>query len=402
MPDKKTFLLNCEVCDTRKIKEEDYKDYEQIKINTELVIVDEKSKSILNRLPLTMNQESMIELPDGVQLEIRTINGKYEITGNTEVKDYTFLIVNGPLLIHSDAQECLGKYYKIVVNGPLRCPKSLEGNMGKISVNGPIMVYPDDCIILDKVFQMDKYFPLRAKEGKRYYAESMVIIEDAEVDAKKLAAKKVEFVTNRLLVHESKVEACIPMFDEKVEFVVVPDGMKILYGKVVLDEKFVKKEGSKLFVYGSLEISPECDMKALEEILEKLIVKGDITLSRGEQEESFQSMDTEYDNIIYRFEGRVIVNKVNVSIDGKLLENSIHGVRIQNVAMVNIAEEVSQQLILDKLQIMNCAKVICSKEQKSAVAVISQNVAMIGEEEKESSLKDLFTTKVINAESYIM
>ena len=401
MSDKKKFLLNCEVCDARKIKEEDYQDYEQIKINTELVIVDEKSKSILNRLPVTMNQESMIELPEGMQAEIRTINGKYEITGNTDVKDYTLLVVNGPLLIHSDAQERLGKYYKIIVNGPLRCPKSLEGNLGKISVNGPVKVYPDDCIILDKVFYMDKYFPLRAKEGKRYYAEEMVIIEDAEVDVEKLAVKKVEFVTNRLLVHESKVETCIPMFEEKVEFVVVPDGMKILYGKVVLNERFVKKTGSKLFVYGSVEISPKCDMKALEEILEKLIVKGDITLSR-EQEERLQNMDTEYDNIIHRFEGRVIVNKVNVSIDEKLLENSVNGIRIQNVAMVNIAEEVSQQLILEKLEIMNCAKVICSKEQKSAVAVISQNVAMIGEEEKESSLKDLFTTKVINAESYIM
>lgn len=401
MSDKKKFLLNCEVCDARKIKEEDYKDYEQIKINTELVIVDEESKSILNRLPVTMNQESMIELPEGMQAEIRTINGKCEITGNTDVKDYTLLIVNGPLLIHPDAQETIGKYYKIVVNGPLRCPKSIEGNLGKISINGPVKIYPDDCIILDKEYHMDKYFPLRAKEGKRYYAENMVIIGDTTVDMEKLVAKNVEFVTNRLLVHESKVEECIPMFDENVEFVVVPDGMKIIYGKIVLDEKFVKKEGNKLFVYGSVEVSPECDMKVLGEILEKLIVKGDITLSR-EQEESFQRMDAEYDNIIYRFEGRVIVNKVNVSIDEKLLENSVNGIRIQNVAMVNIAEEVSQQLILEKLEIMNCAKVICSKEQKSAVAVISQNVAMIGEEEKESSLKDLFTTKVINAESYIM
>lgn len=401
MSDKKKFLLNCEVCDARKIKEEDYKDYEQIKINTELVIVDEESKSILNRLPVTMNQESMIELPEGMQAEIRTINGKYEITGNTDVKDYTLLIVNGPLLIHPDAQETLGKYYKIVVNGPLRCPKSIEGNLGKISINGPVKIYPDDCIILDKEFHMDKYFPLRAKEGKRYYAENMVIIGDTTVDMEKLVAKNVEFVTNRLLVHESKVEECIPMFDENVEFVVVPDGMKIIYRKIVLDEKFVKKEGNKLFVYGSVEVSPECDMKVLGETLEKLIVKGDITLSR-EQEESFQRMDTEYDSIIYRFEGRVIVNKVNVSIDEKLLENSVNGIRIQNVAMVNIAEEVSQQLILEKMEIMNCAKVICSKEQKSAVAVISQNVAMIGEEEKESSLIDLFTTKVINAESYIM
>lgn len=401
MSDKKKFLLNCEVCDTRKIKEEDYQDYEQMMINTELVIVDEKSKSILNRLPVTINQESMIELQEGVELEIRTINSNYEITGNTDVQEHTLLTVNGPLFIHTDAQETLSKYYKIVVNGPVRCPKSLEGNLGKISVNGPVMVYPDDCVILDKVFYMDKYFPLRAKEEKRYYAEKMVIIKDEEVDVAKLAAKNVEFVTNRLLVHESKVEDCIPMFDEKIDFIVVPDGMKIFYGKVILDEKFVKKEGSKLYVYGSVEVSPECDMVVLEKNIEKLIVNGDVTLKR-EQEESFQRIDAQYDRIILRWEGRMIENKVSVLVDGKLLEHSSKGVRIQNVAVVNIAEEVSQELILEKVEIINCAKVLCSEQQKSAVGIISQNVAMIGEGKEESSFRDLFTTKVINAEKYIM
>ena len=401
MSDKRKFLLNCEVCDTRKIKEEDYQDYEQMMINTELVIVDEKSKSILNRLPVTINQESMIELPEGMELEIRTINGNYEIAGNTDVREHTLLTVNGPLLIRPDAQGTLSKYYKIVVNGSVRCPKSLEGNLGKMSVNGPVVVYPDDCAILDKVFCMDKYFPLRAKEGKRYYAENMVVIGDEEVEVEKLAAKNVEFVTKRLIVHESKVKKCITIFDENVEFIVVPDGMKIFYGKVVLDEKFVKKEGSKLYVYGSVEVSPECDMAALEENLEKLIVKGDVTLKR-EQEESFQRIDVQYDRIILRWEGRMIENKVSVSVDGKLLENSSKGVRIQNVAVINIAEEVSQELILEKLEIINCAKVLCSEQQKSAVGIISQNVAMIGEGKEESSFRDSFTTKVINAESYIM
>ena len=54
MFNKKNYLLNCDVCDTRKMKEEDYSGYEKMMINTDLVIVSPSSKSILNRLPLTL------------------------------------------------------------------------------------------------------------------------------------------------------------------------------------------------------------------------------------------------------------------------------------------------------------------------------------------------------------
>ena len=49
MFNKKNFMLNCDVCDTRKMKEEDYSSYEKMMINAEVMIVNEASKSILNK-----------------------------------------------------------------------------------------------------------------------------------------------------------------------------------------------------------------------------------------------------------------------------------------------------------------------------------------------------------------
>lgn len=64
--------------------------------------------------------------------------------------------------------------------------------------------------------------------------------------------------------------------------------------------------------------------------------------------------------------------------------------------------------ILNRLSICNCAKVFCKEVQESAVASVSENVALIGEpKDKDSegglgSFKDLLATKVVNADSYVM
>ena len=163
MFNKKNYLLNCDVCDTRKIKEEDYSGYEKMLINADVVVVGAASKSVLNRLPVTINQDCTIEIPDDMDVDLKTINGSYEITETTAVQEHTLLIVNGSLNIHPGTEETLKKYEKIHVNGSVRCPKSLEGYLTKLSANGSVSTYPDDCVILDDTFIVDKYFPMRAK-----------------------------------------------------------------------------------------------------------------------------------------------------------------------------------------------------------------------------------------------
>ncbi len=407
MFNKKNYLLNCDVCDTRKIKEEDYSGYEKMMINADVVVVSASSKSILNRLPVTINQDCTIEIPDDIDVELKTINGSYEISGSTVVQEHTLLIVNGSLNIHPGTEEALKRYEKIHVNGSVRCPKSLESYLSKLSANGSVSIYPDDCDILDNTFILDKYFPIRAKEGKKYYVKNKVVISDKSVDLEKLVQKKVQFITEQLIVPEELVELCVDLFDEKVNFVVIPTGMALHYGDAVLNEQLPEKEGNSIYVYGNLKVPEDVNMEGVANAITKLVVKGNVVLRKA-QEDSFKKLNIEYNQLEFKWEGRIIENKPSARVDKTLLDSSPNKVLVRNAATIKIASDVTPELILDRLMIENCAKVSCNEEQESAIAAIAQNVAKIGESSGEElpgmmeGIKDLLSTKMVNADSYVM
>lgn len=407
MFNQKNYLLNCDVCDTRKMREEDYSGYEKMMINTDLVIVSPSSKSILNRLPLTLNHDCTIEFEDDAEIKVQAINGSYEITGTTAVHEHTLLSVNGDLTIYPGTEESLQKYERIHVNGSVTCPKSLEGCLTKLSANGSVSVYPDDCVILDDTFIVDKYFPLRAREGRKYYVKDVVIVQDKSADMEKLVQKNVQFITRQLIVPEEMAEACVELFDEKAEFTVTPAGMMLHYGDAVLNEQLVEKDGDCIYVYGNLTIPDNANLRALSDSITKLTVKGNVTLKKN-QAEDFKKLNAEYSELTFKWEGRLIENKISVKIDKTLLESSPDKVLVRSTAAAKIAPDITPELILDRLVIENCAKVSCSEEQESAVAAVSQNVGIIGDaselnlSEMVGGVKDLLSTKVINADSYVM
>lgn len=404
---KKNYVLNCDVCDTRKMKEEDYSGYEKMTINADVMVVSSSSKRVLNRLPVTINQDCTIEVADDMDVELKTINGSYDITGTTTAREHTLLIVNGALSICPGTENTLEKYEKIYVNGSVRYPQSLEGYLTKLSANGSVLIYPDECVILDSTFILDKYFPVRAKEGMKYYVENKVIVQDKAIALDKLVQKNVQFITKQLIVPEELVESCAELFDEKVEFVVIPAGMALHYGDAVLNEQLLEQEGNSIYVYGELNVPDDIDVETLSDSIAKLVVRGNVVLKK-EQEECFKKLNVEYGQLEFKWEGRIIENKPNVRVDKPLLDGSPNKVLVRNSATIVIAPEVTPELILDRLMIENCAKVSCNEEQESAIAAIAQNVAKIGESGGEEpfgmleGIKDLHSATMITADSYIM
>ena len=262
-------------------------------------------------------------------------------------------------------------------------------------------------MILNDTFIVDKYFPLRAKEGNKYYVKDKVILQDKSVDMQKLVEKNVRFVTEQLIIPEEMVESCIELFDEKVDFVVIPAGMTLHYGDAVLNEELLKKEGDSIYVYGNLKVPEDVKLDTLDELISKLMVKETVVLMKN-QEASFKKLNVDYQRLEFEWEGRIIENKPNIRIDKILLENSSDQVLVRNIATVKIAQDVTSELILNYLRIQNCAQVLCNEEQKSVIAAISQNVAQIGEADGEElpgkniGIQDLLFAKVINADSYIL
>lgn len=99
------------------MKEEDYSGYEKMMSNTDLVIVSLSSKSILNRLPLTLNHDCTMEFKDDAKIELQAINGSYEITGTTALHEHTLLSVNGDLTIYPGTEESLQNTASLHLSG---------------------------------------------------------------------------------------------------------------------------------------------------------------------------------------------------------------------------------------------------------------------------------------------
>ena len=195
------------------------------------------------------------------------------------------------------------------------------------------------------------------------------------------------------------------MVDENTELQVVPAGYSYVSKDAVLDEMLLEKHGTKLYIDGSLTL--EKSSTPWIEKLENLQVSGVVTLLRS-QVEAFRAIGAEYKELEI-VKGKIVKNHSSLTVDAAMLEQAEDGVTVKNCASLKVKEDVSPEAILERLQIANCATIKCSPQQKSALQMVSKNVANIedGEDSGEktgvfSVLKQLADSKIVNAEKYLM
>lgn len=406
MFEKKNFVLNCDVCDARKIKEESLADYEEILINADLLLVDERSRDVVNRLPMVCNVDEMLDVEG--EVAVICTNGSYEINGDMTFDKRTVICVNGNLSVRSGAERAMENILRICVNGGVRYPESMAPFLDRMRVNGEVRCIPDGCIELKPVFTIDKYFPIRARQDGKYYVDKKVSLTDEDVNVGMLAGKNVHFVTRRFLVRETLVPQAIAMFEENVQMDVVPAGFAYIEGDAELNETLIRKYGTKLYIDGNLTLtagSEDCFDK-----IEKLFASGDVRLLKR-QAEAFARVDASYGELVFT-KGRHVSTKALVMVDGRMLEASPDGIEIENCAIVKVEKDVNPELIIERLAVKNCAQVFCSREQKSALQLVCENVAKISEGEKQDDqgekndilgmLKKARDSKVVNADTYVL
>lgn len=405
MFEKKNYIVNCDVCDMRKITQESLSGYEQIVINADLLLVDENSRAILNRLPLICNADETLDVEG--EVSVICANGSYEISGDTRIEDQTVICVNGDLSVRSGTQKVLEKILKICVNGSAKYPESMAPFLNRLAVNGSVQCIPDGCIELKPVFTIDRFFPLRARQNGSYYVDEKVVLMDPEADVESLVAKNVRFVTKRFLVRQELIPRSIALFEESVEMDVIPTGFAFVDGDTELTDALLQKHGTCLYIDGDLNLKDGSE-NCLER-LEKLCVKGNVRLLKR-QEEAFSRVDATYEALVF-VKGRYIANQPKIVVDQALLEASPDGMEIRNCAVLKVKKDAAAELILERLWVGNCAHVFCSPEQKSSIQLVCGNVAKISEGEQEEEedeggmlgkLKKMMGSRVVNADTYIL
>ncbi len=407
MSEKKNLMINCDVCDARNAKEEYLSGYEQIMINTDLLLVSAESRGILERLPAVCNTDNTLEVDDNVNLIFQ--NGNSEISSASAFPVNSILAVNGNLIVHSGtSRKVLETLRAINVTGSLLCPVSLLTCIKDLYVTGEIKAYPDDCIVLSSIFTPDMYFHLRAKEGQKYYAEQEIRLTDSDINLAVLRNKKVQFISPRFFVPAEKASDALELFDETASMEIVPHGYVFVGEDEELNQKLLKKYGKRLYFRGDLDLTEE--NTPLLSQLEKLYVLG--TLSVPENlKDSFSQIDVECSSvkIVKEEKRRILENRPRIILDSNILTSSPQGILVRNCAILTIDVNITPREILDQIEIINCARVDCTENQKSAVYQKSINVSQIGSRKENGEpggmlgiLLNLPATKMINADKYVL
>ena len=252
----KTLTINTILCDARQVRESTLAAYDKIAINASVLLTDQDSQELLHKYPVELNVTDTLDIPGDVQ--VSQINGREELgPGVPAPSRPTYLIVNGVLDIAPGAGPALERYVGIQVNGKVLCPESLSGLLASAQVNGQIETYPDDCVRLKSTVVLDRTFLLRTRKNTRYFAGRRVVALAGDIDFQKLAEKNVRFVTRELLVAESLAEAAVPLFGERTEITILPDGCAYVGDDAKLDGALIRRYGGKLYINGDLTVNEE-------------------------------------------------------------------------------------------------------------------------------------------------
>ena len=407
---KKNKMINAATCDARAVTEESLAGYENIIINAAILIVGERSKELLNQYPVTMNVANVLEIPDGQDITVKTINGKGEIGPDADGTG-VFLMVNGKVVVSDGSQDAVKSYYRIMVNGKILMPKSYEGKFPNIQVNGKTEYYPDGATILKADTEIDDLFIARAA-NTLYYSSGNLFFLDTGIDTEKMISKALKFTAKKIVIAESLIGKLVSLFDEEAEIVKVPDGTQLIDDDLELKPKTIKKYGTKLCVSGDVSIK---DAEALSSLV-YLFAEGTVKVNK-ELEEAFDGIESVYDElIVIDPDLGYIMDRPMVKIGTAVLKKYPSGVQVKDCAKVTLSENLSTEDIMEKLHIKACALVICTKEQEEVVNMIAEDVAMIQvtgqapEDEEDGMAGGMFgsllgkvkDTQVINAAEYKM
>lgn len=391
---KKCFILNCNICDTRKVREKTLTDFDNIVINTDIILQNTFSKEILMKYPIVMNCDTVIESDKEIILK-----ENLSITSDTVIDEDKVYIVTNKLSIEKGCEEVLAKFDKVYSLGSARYPESLANLLSNFTFSGDTLVFPDDSIVMDNTKIIDDIFEITAKDNSLYYAKNKIVI--SKIDVNPIIAKGIKFKTKKLIVDKALLAKTLPLFNSDVELVVLPENCSYHNGNATLDPAFIKKHGNNVYVDGSTTVNGDSNLSNIE----YLFTNGDVNIIERLQDD-FMKLNTVYNNINF-IKGKFLGNVGSINIDKFMLETSLDGVLVENFVNATISENVSPELIVKRLSIRNGGNVSCSEEQIGAVQMIASNVGNIGIFKKSDGnsakeFMEMLSNNVVNADYYVL
>lgn len=373
---KKKLQINCEMCDVRGITREVLDAYESVRINTENLIHNAGAMALLADYNVNIHAENVISLPSGQEVANKSFNGRCHITKGM-FKTPTYLVVNGRVDIDEDAFDEENQLLGIMVNGVISYPDSLGAALPPMTVNGKSVVYPAGCVRLPAAAVIDRLFALRAKAA-RYFAEKRVVLVDRSADIARMVEKKIVFLTKKAYIASSLLEEGIKLFDDSVDIVEVPDGTVYLPECDAVTAGVLRRHGGKLLIFGNVKLMGlrEDELKQLE----SLHVYGTVFADEA-AEERLHEIGLSAQTSVVSVKGSLIADRGEVRISAEQVNGSV-SLTLSSCGTVELAPEISAEMIRQKLALYDCGMVTCMPGQLAAAESVAVGCGYISSAEE--------------------
>lgn len=395
--DGRKLKIHASLCDMRGATEEKLRRYGRIEVAAAAVVTTPAVQALLSRHAVDISAAGVLELPDGEDVRLELQNGAVHFGAASRPPACpSALVVNGLLAAEAGAEAALAGYRAILVNGALRCPESVAAAIrGQLTVNGAVQTYPDGAVLLSPTFIVDGTFALRARAAL-YYAAQRIVLLDPAADPAALREKGVRFETREALLARSLAAEAAPLLGDAARITVLPDGCAFLDGDATLDAALLHRHGGRLYVNGDLTAGP--DAAALLPRVEYLRVNGDVWLPPA-LFEPFAAVDATY-GALRRRPGRRLRELPQAYVDAALLARSPDGVALEDCLTVELAADIPPETIERQLTFSGCGRVVCTREQAAAVAMVSEAAGMIGPCDAAGEDGGMDGANTVNAVSY--
>ena len=396
MEGKKNLKIEAVICDVHSVSEETLSAYDQVSISCVNLISSPEARALLGRYHAAIETVNTLDVEGAVRLS--TVNGSMHLTpGQLPPAEKTMLLLNGSMDVAPGCEGVLDGYAAMMINGSVDVPESVAGRFtgANVILNGAVRAYPDGCIRLNRTTVLDRTFPLRARQDALYYAANRIIALAGDIDFGRLAEKNVRFATPKLLIAEGLAEAALPLFDEKTDIQILPDGCAYLDGDTTLDGNTVRRHGGKLYIDGDLTVLE--DGPWLDQVT-YLRVDGDVLAARG-LAGRLDAMDMACDTL-YLVGGTLLNGKSSVRVTRGMLENAEGGLSLVSCGSVTVEEDVPAELLREKLvSVIACGGVTCTEGQRDVIELAARDTGDVGprkqEDEEEADDPNMVTVEAV-------
>lgn len=393
MSDKKNLMLNTALADLRHVTEETLSAYRQVKINAAAVFTTPRVQELCARYGCSIDAAILLSLPEDAPFAQH--NGTFTLTPGTPFAPGTALQVNGTLIIQPGCENIVENASALLVNGKVLCPASMAALVqSKARVNGSVMPYPDEAIVLPGSVTLDKVFLLRVKPGATYFVSGKIKATTPGLPLHELSDKQVRLTARGAIMLEAYLPDLLPVLPDDASLTVVPDGWAYQDGDFPLTAEKAQALGGRVFVNGDLLV-PDAQALAACTALE---VTGTAYVPQA-LASAFYAVCPHYGDLVL-YTGYLSREEPTFTLTESFLLEHPEGVALCEAGMLTIQPDVNPDLLKERVTLLHgCGCVSATDRQKAVLLPVSQDIGAWVEPETVSEEENPHAV-VINAATY--